>query len=547
MRLNLPVTKNEFPFPTGHTLVSKTDTKGRIVYCNAMFAEVSGYTKEELLGQPHNIIRHPDMPEEAFRDMWATIASGRPWSAAVKNRRKNGDYYWVMANATPLMENDAPIGYMSVRTEATAEQIADAENLYEAMRQEAQAGRRLHSLSNGRLVMRTLTGRLREMARLGLAGKMMAAIVTLLAAFMAIERYLPSGSAAALAAAWLLRLALLAMMWRFLRTGLVAPVKGVVLAANRLAAGDLTVSATQTRDDEIGELQAALAQLRINVGSIVRDARDQSRDIVASAVELTRGNMHLSERTEAQASNVQQTAASMEEITTTVSLAAAASNDVSRLSAGTRLIAQQGTEAVDQVSATMRSIAESSDRINEITRIIDGIAFQTNILALNASVEAARAGEQGRGFAVVAGEVRALAQRSGHAAKEIRHLIEDSTLKVLEGNERTAAARKTMSEVLTGVEEVNKLVEGISGAANEQLAGISQANAAIGELDGITRQNAALVDQVAAAAKSLEGLARDTDETMRLFRTEGGTAQRADPMDKSREAARHTGLSLSQA
>ena len=125
MRVNLPVSGQEFPFPKGQTLVSTTDTKGRILYCNEIFIEVSGYEKEELLGQPHNIVRHPDMPEEAYRDMWETIASGRPWSAPVKNRRKNGDHYWVVANATPLLENGKPTGYMSVRTEATREQIAE--------------------------------------------------------------------------------------------------------------------------------------------------------------------------------------------------------------------------------------------------------------------------------------------------------------------------------------------------------------------------------------------------------------------------------------
>ena len=123
MRVNLPISTQEYAFPKGQTLVSTTDLKGRILYCNPMFIEVSGYDKEELLGQPHNIVRHPDMPEEAYRDMWETIASGRPWSAPVKNRRKNGDFYWVMANVTPLMEGDRPSGYMSVRTEATRAQI----------------------------------------------------------------------------------------------------------------------------------------------------------------------------------------------------------------------------------------------------------------------------------------------------------------------------------------------------------------------------------------------------------------------------------------
>ncbi|MGE0672901.1 MAG: PAS domain-containing protein, partial [Methylibium sp.] len=116
MRLNTPVTASEYPFPAGETLVSTTDLKGRITYCNPAFITVSGYAREELLGQPHNMIRHPDMPEEAFRDMWATIASGQPWSAPVKNRRKDGSCYWVIANVTPLMSGDQPTGYMSVRT-----------------------------------------------------------------------------------------------------------------------------------------------------------------------------------------------------------------------------------------------------------------------------------------------------------------------------------------------------------------------------------------------------------------------------------------------
>jgi aerotaxis receptor len=133
MRSNLPVIDQEFTLPKGETLVSTTDLKGRITYCNAGFIHVSGYTREELLGQPHNMIRHPDMPEEAFRDMWETIASGRPWTALVKNRRKDGAFYWVRANVTPLMEDGHPIGYMSVRTEPSRDAIAQASELYRTM------------------------------------------------------------------------------------------------------------------------------------------------------------------------------------------------------------------------------------------------------------------------------------------------------------------------------------------------------------------------------------------------------------------------------
>lgn len=191
MRINTPVTGKEYPFPKGCTLVSTTDIKGRILYCNPMFIEVSGYSKEELLGQPHNLIRHPDMPEEAFRDMWQTISSGRPWSAPVKNRRKNGDHYWVMANATPLMKDGQAVGYMSVRTEASRQQIDDAERLYGVMRAEKQTGNLVHILLAGQLVRNTFSGRLARLTQLGLASKLMLAIIAIMTAFMLINQLVP--------------------------------------------------------------------------------------------------------------------------------------------------------------------------------------------------------------------------------------------------------------------------------------------------------------------------------------------------------------------
>jgi len=518
MRTNLPVTGQEYPFPTGQTLVSTTDTKGRILYCNPMFITVSGYTREELLGQPHNLIRHPDMPEEAFRDMWATIASGRPWSAPVKNRRKDGDHYWVMANATPLLEDGQPVGYMSVRTEATRAQIEDAERLYAAMREERQAGRLVHALSAGRLTRRTPWGRVAEFAQLGLSGRLMLGMAGLFAAAVAIGQWLPSDASAPGALAWALRLALMGTTWWLLGRFLVRPLGELVTTANRLAAGDLTQTLARTRRDELGELQTALGQLSVNLKSIVRDAREQSQEMVSGTAEIARGNLDLSQRTETQASNLEQTAASMEEITGTVRQSADSARQAGELVVQTQAVSERGSQAVEDVAATMQAIQDSARRIGDITQVIDGIAFQTNILALNAAVEAARAGEQGRGFAVVAGEVRALAQRSATAAREIKQLIEDSGHKVAAGHGKTEVARRTMGEVLGSVREVNTLVEGIGRAAAEQLDGISQVNAAVAQLDAITQQNAALVEQIAASAQSLEALARNTSETVQVFR-----------------------------
>ncbi len=521
MRTNLPVTNHEFPFPSGQTLVSTTDDKGRILYCNPAFIAVSGYEKQELLGQPHNLIRHPDMPEEAFRDMWATIASGRPWSAPVKNRRKNGDYYWVMANATPLLDNGRPVGYMSVRTEATREQIQAAEQLYARMREEKAQGRLVHTLRAGRLVRQTLLGRLAESTRLTLPGKLFLTLLalSLLGALMGVVAPIGAGLPS-LVHAGVMALAL-GTAWAYLNRLSNRPLGQLVTAANRLAGGDLTQSTARDRNDAFGDLQTALSQLGVNLQSIVRDARDQSGEMVTGTAEIANGNLDLSQRTEAQASNLEQTAASMEEITGTVRQSSESAAEASRLSTEVLKVSEQGGQAVGEVDAAMKSIQTASVRIGEITQVIDGIAFQTNILALNAAVEAARAGEQGRGFAVVAGEVRTLAQRTLAAAKEIKTLIDDSATQVAQGSQKTAAARQTIAQAVEGVRQVNTLVDEIARATHEQLSGISQINSAVAQLDTITQQNAALVEEIAASAQSLEGLAKSTAEGVQVFRLDG--------------------------
>ncbi|MGP3507637.1 methyl-accepting chemotaxis protein [Paracidovorax citrulli] len=537
MRVNLPVTTQEYPFPRGETLVSTTDLQGRILYCNPMFVEVSGYERAELLGQPHNMIRHPDMPEEAFRDMWETIAAGWPWSAAVKNRRKDGTYYWVMANVTPLMEDGRPVGYMSVRTEASREQIADAEALYGRMRAEKQAGRMVHALQRGRVIRRTLSGRIRQALDIGLGGQVaMAFAAVWLAAFLAGLVDQESGVFSALA--WLAVAGVSVGGFAWVRRAAVLPLAAMVGAANRMAAGDLTQSVAVTRTGLTGELQRALAQLNVNLLSIVRDARQESDKMRMSSREIAQGNQDLSSRTENQASNLQQTAASMEEITGTVKQTADSARQASELAQQATGVAERTSGAVDEVAATMREIQTSSGRIGEITGLIDSIAFQTNILALNAAVEAARAGEHGRGFAVVAAEVRSLSQRTQSAAKEIRQLIEESAARVGEGHARTDGARRTMQESLELVRRVGVFIGEIHSASNEQLSGISQVNAAVAQLDTITQQNAALVEESAALAIELERQAQTVSESVQVFRLDRGPRAAAPDAVALRKAAK---------
>ncbi|HEU0202874.1 MAG TPA: methyl-accepting chemotaxis protein [Burkholderiaceae bacterium] len=290
--------------------------------------------------------------------------------------------------------------------------------------------------------------------------------------------------------------------------------------ADAIAAGDLVRHIDVEGDDEISHLMARLRKMQQALRSIVAGVKHSAEHINVSSGEIARGNMDLSSRTEAQASNLQQTAASMAQLTSAVSNSAATARQARELADQTSKVAVQGGQVVGHVVDTMATINGSSQRIAEIISVIDGIAFQTNILALNAAVEAARAGEQGRGFAVVAGEVRNLAQRSAQAAREIKHLIGDSVEKVQAGSRLVDDAGAKMRDVVKQVEQMVHLIGDLANTAQEQSGGLAQINDTVAQLDQMTQQNAALVEEAAAASSSLKEQADRLADAVGTFRLE---------------------------
>ncbi|ALL68946.1 Methyl-accepting chemotaxis protein I serine chemoreceptor protein [Paraburkholderia caribensis MBA4] len=304
----------------------------------------------------------------------------------------------------------------------------------------------------------------------------------------------------------------------YLIRSITAPLNRTVRIASEIAEGRLDSRILVDVKGEFGRLLEAMKTMSDQLSSTVRGIRDSSESVTTAAGEIASGNLDLSARTEEQASSLEQTAASITELTETVRQNAENARQANSLASNAREMTNTGSASVNTMVQTINEISADSARIADITGMIEGVAFQTNILALNAAVEAARAGEQGRGFAVVAGEVRALAQRASAAAKEIKELIETSSVKVAQGARQASEVNDTMGRVIQAIGRVSDIVGEISAASDEQSKGIEQVRQAITQIDEVTQQNAALVEQSAAAAQSLQEQAERMKTDVMFFR-----------------------------
>lgn len=521
-RQNLPVTQREYVLGDDEIIVSKTDIHGNITYVNDTFVHVSGFSEQELMGAPQNIVRHPDMPAEAFRDFWATLKKGKAWSGIIKNRCKNGDHYWVEAHAAPITENGTLLGYTSVRVKPTRQQIQQAEELYAAMTSNATQA----TLHEGEVVERSVWRPVRALFDTSIRGRLMLWVTLLMVLFCFNAVFLWRFAAQAELQNTLMPLfaEVLAVSgilvagvggWA-LYHALIKPLALARSDISQLTDGNLNWPIHARGNNEISDLMQGLRKLQINMRLLVSQIRESATRVDADMFDLSQGNTQLAARTESQAASVEQTSVSVQQLTELVSSNVDHSREANRLVAATAQAAKQGAGSTEQVRATMHAIQESAGKIVDIIGLIDGIAFQTNILALNAAVEAARAGEQGKGFAVVASEVRNLALRSASSAQEIKQLINNAVARIDQGGQEVLATEAIMTQILESAEKAAHLMEDIASSGKEQHQGIHDILDAMTTIRTVTNDNVA---QVAHVTDTTTGVQHHTERLLGLVDT----------------------------
>ena len=490
MKINKLVTDKEIQLDPNAEIISTTNLKGITESANEDFVNISGFSREEIEGKNHNLVRHPDMPAEAFADLWVHLKANKPWIGIVKNRCKNGDNYWVDAYVSPMYIDGNIVGYQSVRARPKREWVDRAAKLYAKI----MAAKSEDDKRRSKLDPVTLTR-----FPLGICTKMTFAFVAILVPLLVVIGVVGNVSLPLLAGSGVVALAAGHVAIRYVLRHLLK----ICEESKSVAVNPLAQYVYTGQTDEVGQigyaLQFAQAKLRTAIGQV----KQSSAVLEHSAGEIAKSNDKLSHRTEDQAASLEKTVSSMEKMTSIVKQNADNARQVNQLATSTRDQAENSGVVVGRAVTAMGEISTSSKKIADIITVIDEIAFQTNLLALNAAVEAARAGEQGRGFAVVASEVRTLAGRSADAAREIKDLINDSVDKVVHGSELVNASGMTLEEIVVGVKKVTDIIAEITASSQEQATGIEQINTAIMQMEEMTQQNAALVQEVTSADSNL--------------------------------------------
>ncbi|EKO17470.1 methyl-accepting chemotaxis protein [Leptospira kirschneri] len=522
MRKNLPITNQEIKVPINSVLISRTDMKGRISYVSQDFANISGFSEEEMLGEPHNLIRHPDVPSEIFREMWETIKDGNPWSGIVKNRAKSGDHYWVDATVTPVMSEGVISGYMSVRKKATQDQIQRAEILFSQLKNTKSF---FWKLEKGIQIL---------FKKLGLSGKI---IVYALLVFVP----------------------LLFANFEWIRNGLVVlPLLGVICGSigilfliktilnyrkeireiisiqKEIVSGNFLIEIPEKKgSSEIFEIRSSLRVFVISIWGLLVQIKENFEKNQELYQYLSQSSEQFQSKTQNQAASVEETASASHELSSTLdeivksihlqSTGLTAINDgigkvnesiqnvsksMDNLSSQTSSVKEKASQSeitFEKAILAMNEIKEYSSGISNIIGIITSISEKTNLLSLNASIESARAGEAGKGFSVVAEEISKLASRTRDSIKDIVNLIDNTTKAVNLGAEKFQESLSIVKQLTDYIGEVN------SSATIVRASLFAQAEK-LGEI----RKNTDQVNQLGEAVSESSGFQKTASDEISL-------------------------------
>jgi aerotaxis receptor len=533
LKTNLPVTQQEVSLPPGRYIVSRTNLKGIITYANDTFVELCGFSRDELIGHNHNIVRHPDMPRQAFADLWATIKAGLPWRGLVKNRCKNGDHYWVDALIVPVRKNDETIGYMSVRTEPDQERVRQAEQLYKELNK---SGR---SLPGPGKKPPSLRSRLTGLAVL---------LVILQIAAISLELLDSAWLGRALCGVGILAGMVLVHWQRRTLNGMA----DATSLMDRIAQGNLADVIPEGRRDELGAMYNAMITMQAHLKVMLAEIDEAAQRVGdnSSQLEETMGDIH--RESSQQSESVSHIAANVEELSSAARDVAAGAdetaqavqesheelNDAMRRMSDGRLASRQMVETVRQASETVRQLSNAILQIDKVSGGIREISTQTNLLALNAAIEAARAGEVGRGFAVVADEVRKLSERANGQTDEISQTVgeiqsvtqnvltamEQAAVQVAEAEEAMDQSDAGLSQVAEKGKAMNGMAQHIAQAAAEESQTTADIAAHLTRILAGVEENVESLETVHQRTVSLSRVADELRSLISYFRFDGKAA-----------------------